>query len=472
MPKEVAHPQQMNPSQADIAPLKRTVLLVAILSSLLTPFMSSAVNIALPSIGREFEMGTVLLGWTAVSYLLASAVFLVPLGRFGDIHGRKRLLTAGVSVYTLFSLLCGLSSSPIALLLFRVCQGIGAAMIFGTSLAILTSVFPASERGKALGYNVAAVYVGLSLGPFLGGLLTEHLGWRSIFLVNVPFGLLIIALLLRLEGEWAEAKGERFDAAGSLLFASSLLAIMFGFSRLPETLGAALVASGLIGMGAFVWWEKGVQYPVLQVALLLENKAFAFSNLAALINYSATAGVGFLLSLYLQYIKGLGPQEAGLVLLAQPLVQASLSPIAGRLSDRIEPRIIASSGMALTTVGLALLTSINQATSLAFIALCLMFLGLAFALFSSPNTNVVMGSVDRKYYGIASATLGTMRIVGQTISIAFAGLTLALYLGQAKVTPETQPLFLQSAKVALSVFASLCFGGIFASLARGKTHTN
>lgn len=345
-------------------------------------------------------------------------------------------------------------------------------MIFGTSLAILTSVFPAGERGKALGYNVAAVYVGLSLGPFLGGFLTEHLGWRSIFLVNVPFGLVVLALLLRLEGEWAEAKGESFDAAGSLLFGLSLLATMFGFSRLPETLGAVLVASGLIGMGAFVWWEKRVQYPVLQVALLLGNRVFAFSNLAALINYSATAGVGFLLSLYLQYVKGLGPQEAGFVLLAQPIVQASLSPIAGRLSDRTEPRIIASSGMALTTIGLALLSSINQATSLLFITLCLILLGLAFALFSSPNTNAIMGSVNRKFYGIASATLGTMRIVGQTVSIAFAGLTLALYLGQARISPETQRLFLRSARVALSVFASLCFAGVFVSLARGKTRTN
>ncbi len=448
---------------------KKAVLLVVTLSSFLAPFMGSSINIALPSIAKEFVMDAVSLSWVATSYLLATAVFLVPFGRIADIHGRKRIFTYGISIYTVSSILSAISTSAVMLISFRILQGIGGAMIFGTGVAILTSVFPVGERGRALGINVAVVYLGLSLGPFLGGFLTEHFGWRSIFLLNVPLGLIIMAAIFwKLKGEWAEARGEKFDLSGSIIYGVALVAIMYGLSLLPAMSGVWVIIIGILGILAFIRWEMKVASPVLPMNLFKNNAVFAFSNLAALISYSATFAVAFLLSLYLQYTKGLSPQNAGLILVSMPAMQAILSPLAGRLSDRIEPRIIASIGMGLTTIGLVLLTFLNQNTAIGFILISLIILGFGFALFSSPNTNAIMSSVEKRSYGIASATLATMRTVGMTLSMGIAMLIFAIFIGRVEITPEYYPVFVSSLKIAFVIFATLCFGGIFASLARGK----
>ncbi len=414
-------------------------------------------------------MDAILLGWVATAYLLAAAMFLVPLGRIADIYGRKRIFTYGMITYTAASLLSAISTSAAMLISFRVLQGIGGAMIFSTGVAILTSVFPPEERGRVLGINVAAVYAGLSLGPFVGGLLTQYLGWRSIFWANVPLGLLIIALIFwKLKGEWAEAKGEKFDIVGSIIYSLMLIAIMYGFTMLPELPGAGLILAGGLGIVAFVKWETKVKSPVLDVRLFRNNTVFALSNLAAFINYSATFAVSFLLSLYLQYIKGLTPQIAGLVLVAAPVVQAIFSPFAGRLSDKIEPRIVASLGMGLTVIGLIFFIFLGNTTSLWFIIAGLIILGFGFALFSSPNTNAVMSSVEKRFYGVASATLATMRQIGMMFSMGMVMLIFAIYLGRVQITPEYYAPFLSSLNTAFIIFTVLCFGGIFASLARGK----
>jgi len=446
-----------------------TALLVAILSSFLTPFMASSVNIALPSIGREFAMSAVSLSWVATSYLLAAAVFLVPMGRIADIYGRKRVFLYGVVIYTVSSLILPMSTSGTMLISLRVVQGIGASMIFGTSIAILTSVFPVGERGRALGINVATVYAGLSLGPFLGGLLTEHFQWRSIFLANVPLGLIMIVFVLwKLKGDWAEARGEKFDVTGSIIYGVTLVTVMYGLSLLPDILGGWLILIGVLGLFAFIRYEMKAKSPVLDVNLFASSRVFAFSNLAALINYSATWAVSFLLSLYLQYVRGLSPQNAGFVLVSQPLVMAAFSPFAGRLSDKLEPRILASVGMALSAIALLLLALLDEETAFGFIIASLAIAGLGLALFSSPNTNAIMSSVETKFYGVASGTVGTMRLIGQMLSMGISMLLIALYVGRVEITPEYYPLFLKSAKVAFVIFAALCFGGVFASLARGK----
>jgi EmrB/QacA subfamily drug resistance transporter len=431
--------------------------------------MASSVNIALPSIGREFAMSAVSLSWVATSYLLAAAVFLVPMGRIADIYGRKRVFLYGVVIYTVSSLILPMSTSGTMLISLRVVQGIGASMIFGTSIAILTSVFPVGERGRALGINVATVYAGLSLGPFLGGLLTEHFQWRSIFLANVPLGLIIIVFVLwKLKGDWAEARGEKFDVTGSIIYGVTLVTVMYGLSLLPDILGGWLILIGVLGLFAFIRYEMKAKSPVLDVNLFASSRVFAFSNLAALINYSATWAVSFLLSLYLQYVRGLSPQNAGFVLVSQPLVMAAFSPFAGRLSDKLEPRILASVGMALSAIALLLLALLDEETAFGFIIASLAIAGLGLALFSSPNTNAIMSSVETKFYGVASGTVGTMRLIGQMLSMGISMLLIALYVGRVEITPEYYPLFLKSAKVAFVIFAALCFGGVFASLARGK----
>ncbi|MBN1103461.1 MAG: MFS transporter, partial [Deltaproteobacteria bacterium] len=370
---------------------RKAALIVATLTSFMTPFMGSSINLALPSMARELEMDAVLLSWVPTAYLLASAVSLVPFGRVADIHGRKRVFTWGILAFTFFSLLCAMANSAAMLIFLRVLQGIGSAMIFATGIAILTSVFPPQERGRVLGINVAAVYVGLSAGPFLGGLLTEHFTWRSVFLANVPMGLVTLFLVVRrLKAEWAEARGESFDLVGSLIYAGAITAMVCGISLLPDLRSLWITLGGILALILFVRWEGKAPSPVLNLDLFRANRVFAFSSLAALIHYSATFAVTFLLSLYLQHIKALSAQEAGLILVSQPVIMALFSPLAGRLSDRIEPRIVASTGMALTTVGLFLFISLGESSTVAFVVFRLMLLGLGLALFSSPNTNAIM----------------------------------------------------------------------------------
>ncbi|VVB85986.1 Putative multidrug resistance protein MdtD [uncultured archaeon] len=448
---------------------KNVVLLVTTLSSFLAPFMGSSVFIGLPSIEKEFSMDVVMLSWVSTAYLLDAAMFLVPFGKIADIYGRKKIFKYGIMIDIIASLLIVFSSGEMELIVLRVVQGIGAAMIFGTGIAILTSVYPPGERGKALGINIGGVYLGLSLGPVIGGFLTQNFGWRSIFISYVPLELIIIVLIsLKVNGEWADAKGEKLDYIGSAFYGCSLAAIMYGFSLLPGITGAELILASIICLAVFVYWEMKAKAPVLDMNLFRKNPVFTLSILAALINYSATFAVSFFLSLYLQNIKGFDPQYSGLILVAQPVVMAFFSPFAGRLSDKIEPRIVASAGMAFTTIGLILLSFLNDSTAVEYIIASLIILGFGFALFSSPNTNAVMSSVEKKFYGVASATLGTMRLTGQMLSMGIATLIVAVYLGNVQITPEYFPLFLKSVNAAFMVFAAFCFIGIFASFARGK----
>jgi EmrB/QacA subfamily drug resistance transporter len=454
---------------ADAGVDKRVVLFVAAVASFLTPFMGSAINIAIPSIGREFSADAITLSWIATAYLLAAAMFLVPLGRLADIRGRRKVFLAGMVGYSVVSLLCGLARSEAMLVALRAVQGFTDAMMFGTSLAIVTSVYPPEQRGRALGVTVASVYSGGALGPFIGGFLTQTLGWRSIFYLTTVLGLLVVGLTLwKMRGEWAEARGQKMDVIGSFLYALTLLAVMYGFRLLPSLTGAWLILGGAVALGAFIIRENRVAYPVLALSLFRRNAVFALSNLSALVNYAATFALGFLLSLYLQYIKGLNPRSAGILLLSQPVIMAVTSLLAGRLSDRIEPRIVASVGMAMSATGLALTAFLGEGATLGQVALILALCGLGFGLFSSPNTSAIMGSVDRKHYGVASAMTGAMRLIGQMLSMGIAALVIALFVGQVEITPEVYPSFLRAFRVGFIIFAALCAAGIFASLSRGK----
>ena len=448
----------------------RIALFIAVLSGFMTPFDLSAVNIALPVIGTEFAMDAVSLSWVSTAYLLASAIFLVPIGRIADIYGRKKVFFLGISIFTATSLALAFAPSALALIVLRFIQGAGAALIYGTAVAILTSVTPVQERGKVIGIYTTAVYCGLSLGPFLGGILTGYIGWQSIFFINVPIGLFAIWLIAtRLEGEWCECAGEPFDLPGSVLYGATIVAIMYGFSHLPEPGAIALVAAGTVLLAAFILWERKSGSPVLNIRLLARNRVFAFANLAALINYSATFAVTFFLSLYLQYVRGFSPQYAGLILVVQPVIMALLSPAAGRLADRADPGRIASAGMVLSVCALLVLATTGTATPLPFIVASLVIMGTGLALFSSPNTTAIMSSVDRKFYGVASGTLGTMRLVGQTLSMGGAVIILAMTLGRAAITPELFPAFLDGMRLAFLAFAVLCMIGILFSLVRVRS---
>ncbi|MBF0433497.1 MAG: MFS transporter [Fibrobacteria bacterium] len=448
---------------------QRAILVVGCLTSFLTPFLSAALNVALPAIGADLGIDAIMLNWVATSFLLSAAVFLVPFGKAADIYGRKRFLAGGLVIYTLASLVAALAQNAVILILGRVLQGVGSALMFATGMALVLSVFPPKERGKVLGITVTAVYLGLSLGPFIGGLLTGLLGWRSVFWINIPLGTgALLYLLLKVKGEWSTAVGEKLDVAGSVVYGVSLTALMFGFSRLNGSFGIAAFVGGGVGLLFFIRMQIKSEHPVLSLGLFFQNRVFGFSMVAALVNYSATFSVGFLMSLYLQYNKGLSPTISGFVMVSQPLIMAAFSPMAGRMSDKIIPGRVAAVGMAFTGFGLVMSVFLREQTSLIYVIACLVVQGIGFALFSSPNANAAMGSVEKRSYGVASGILGTTRLLGQMFSMGMVMMIFSMLIGKVSIGPEQFPMFLKSAQLSFGIFAVLCFLGIFASLVRNK----
>lgn len=451
----------------------RTFLLVATMSShFLNPFMGSAVNIALKQIGSDFSMSAVGLSWVTMSYLLSSAIFLVPFGKIGDMIGRRKIFLYGTLLFAITTLLCGFSSDASSLIVFRLLQGISSAMMISTNMALIISAFPPEERGKVIGLNVTSVYVGSSVAPVIGGLLTDALGWRSIFYIN-GIGALFIALLIiwKIQKEIPNPIKERFDFRGSVIYMLSISSLMYGFSKLPSLHAIVLTLAGVLGLLLFIRTQLKTETPVLNVRLFSQNRVFALSNLSALINYAATFAISFMLSLYLQYAKGMEAREAGMILIAQPTLMAIVASFSGRLSDKMNPRILAALGMGISTLGLLILSFISQDTSIGYIIFGLIVLGFGFGLFSSPNTNVVMSSVDKKIYGTASATLATMRSTGMMFSMAIAALSMHLFLGNAKITVQNVPDFITSTQIVFIIFTILCFIGVFFSLTKNTPQT-
>jgi EmrB/QacA subfamily drug resistance transporter len=456
------------PAPAASAAERRAVLVAAMVAAFLIPFSGSALNLAVPLIARDFNMHSEAANWILTVYLISSAVALVPLGRAGDLLGRRRVFAVGFFSFFIFSLLCGFASGPVSLLVLRGLQGISGAAIFGTSMALLTSVYPASERGRVLGLNVASVYTGLSVGPVAGGFLTHNLGWRSVFIATALLGVPALLFVHRLRTHRDESGKGIFDVASVLLYVGGLAALMHGMATLRSVDLAPVVAiAGAALITGFVARQFRSSKPLVELRVF-RNPVFALSNLAALIHYSATFASGYLVSLYLQIVKGVSPQRAGLVLLIQPVLMALLSPVSGRMSDRVQPRLLASAGMGLTFLGLALFAFLQPDTPTAVIMLNLAFIGMGFALFSSPNTNAVMSSVERADYGVAASVLGTMRLLGQAFSMVLVNLFFSMRLGRAALAPENAAPLLASMKLGYVFFALLCLVGIAPSLARGR----
>lgn len=426
--------------------------------------MGSAMNLALPIIAKEFSLNAIFLSWIVSVFLLSSAILPVPFSKLADKTGRKKIFFIGVLIFLIATLYCGFSDSGVALLLGRLLQGIGASMMFATNMAILTSVFPPQERGKALGINTAVVYISLSSGPFIGGILTHYLGWRSIFFVTSAVGaLVLLGIIFLMKDEWTEPEQKAFDWKGAILYGLGLSTLMYGFANLPDIASMGLLLVGIILLTLFVLYEKNIPYPVLAVRLFWENKVFGFASSASLINYAATYAISFLLSLYLQYIKGFDTQSAGLILIIQPIVQAIISPLAGRWSDKIDARYLATSGMAVIVIGLLLMLLLNPTTSIGLIITISIIMGIGFGLFSSPNVNVIMGSIEKKHLGMASATTNTMRLAGQAMSMGITMMIISMVVGKVKITADVLPQFMTAIHTIFIVMAVLCCLAVYTS---------
>ena len=450
----------------------RYTMFIVLLTSFVVPFMGSAVVLAVPAIGAQYGSNALWLSWVVLAYILSSAAFLLPFGRMADLIGRRVVFIWGLALFTVSTFLCCISWSIESLLLFRFLQGVGSSAMFSTGMAILTLAFTPQERGKMLGFNAAAVYVGLSAGPFVGGILNLQFGWPSIFLLTALLSLPVTILAFKvLQTDPVETgKDARFDWISAVLYSAGLGMLLCGISAIAEYGFTAVIigVSGALLLFLFILRQCEVEQPMIDIKLFASNTVFAFSNLASLINYSATFAVSFILAIHLQHIMGFNSQIAGLIMISQPILMAIISPFAGTLSDRISPQIVASWGMGLTAAGLGLFVFITQDTPIWFIGANLALLGVGFALFASPNNNAIMSSVDRQHYGIAGSTMGTMRLVGQAASMALATLIINYYIGSVEVKLADPDMLIRSFKTIFSIFTVACICGIFASLARGK----
>ncbi|SHK47804.1 drug resistance transporter, EmrB/QacA subfamily [Selenomonas ruminantium] len=444
--------------------MERRILFTIMLTSFLTPFAGSALNLALPSLGEAYGASPAALGWVLGSFLLAAIVVLLPFGKLADRYGKRRFFIMGNGIFALTSLLAAFAPNLPLLLAARAAQGIGSAMTFATSMSILTLVIPKERRGWAMGWNVAVVYTGLTLGPVAGGFLNYYYGWPSIFIVLAMIGgTAFLAARRFLQEEWYEDTSPHWDKKGAVLYGGAILLIIYGLSQLnSQPLAPGLLLGGLVLFFLFCRYELRQENPLLPITLLQGNLPFSLSCLAALLNYCGTFAASFLLSLYLQSILGMTSRSAGLILLSQPIIMALLSPLMGKLSDKYAPTKLAALGMAVISAGLAGFALTIHNLALWLMIPMLIITGTGFALFAAPNNNAIMSAVEKKHYGLAASLLSSTRLVGQVLSVALMNLILSLSWDGLSL----QETLLQNLQLALLFFALLSGLGVIPAKVR------
>ena len=448
---------------------KNLLLLICTVLSFFTVFAVNAVTIVIPSIASEYGMSNIIQNWVTIIFLLVVAVLSVPAGQISAKFGLKKVTNISIVLFIIISVVNVLVTTQEQFLACRFILGISLAFINVTSMAMIVSAFPPEERGKALGINITGVYVGLSLSPVLGGILNYNLGWRSVVLFGVPFLFVILALLLtKIDEEWISFKGIPLDIKGSLTYGIGMVLFMYGFTILNTQLGIVLTILGILILKIFGLIELRREYPVFNINFF-KNHKFLSANFASLCAYLATYAVTTILNYHLQYIKGFDSQTAGLILLVAPLCQVVLAPIAGRLSDKYVPQILAAIGMALGTISLFLFSSLNGQTPLEFLIISMIIYGVGFGLFSPPNTNVIMGSVPPKDTSVASAAVATMRTVGQAMSMGILTLVFAFVMGNVPIIEQYYPLLISSCQITCLICVVLCIASVFASLVGVKS---
>lgn len=444
--------------------LEKIVLIVATLTSFFTVFLSSAVMVAVPSLASEFGMSNIIQNWVTMLFFLAVAIFTIPAGQLSGKFGLKKSMVFGSAVYILSSIVAVFSINSEMFLIYRLIQGIGVSFLNVASMAMVVSAFSPQERGKAIGINVTGVYLATSTSPVIGGFLNFQFGWRSIFLTSVPFLILILVLLIsQIKEEWITMGEVPIDWKGCIVYSLGILLFIYGFTRLDESIGIILTVVGIIVLGLFVALELREKYPVFDVKFF-KNPKFSSANFAALTAYLATFAVTTIVNYHLQYIRGYDSQMAGLILLVAPLIQVIMAPISGRLSDKVNPQKLAAIGMFFGAISLAMLSMLGDSTPLWFLIVAMISHGLGFGIFSSPNTNAIMGSVPPKDTPVASASVATMRVIGQTMSMGMLTLVFAFVMGNVPMVEKYFPLLITSSQITCLICMVLCVASVFASL--------
>lgn len=434
----------------------------------------SVVNTVLPVVTRTFHTEVATVEWVVIVYLLLVSGMLPSFGRLGDLRGHKSVYIAGFFLFILSSVLCGLAPSVLALIGARCLQALGAAMLSANSPAILTKSFPDAQRGQALGMQATMTYLGLTVGPSLGGWLTDQFSWRAVFLINVPVGLTALLLSMRfIQHDRPGIVRERFDWIGALLFMTGLVTLLLGLNQghnwgwtSPAILG--LLGGSLFLLGLFVWYEGRVQSPMLDLSLF-KSRLFSASISAAVLNYICVYSILFLMPFYLIQARQFSPSYAGLLLSVQPLIMAIVAPISGTLSDRIGVRLPSTLGMGILAMGLFLLSRLGPVSSPGAIAAAMLISGLGIGIFISPNNSALLGSAPRNRQGIAAGLLATARNVGMVLGVGLAGAIFTTIMAQA-ITPIAAEY--RAISPSLMVAAGVALLGMIISAMRGDTHTN
>jgi EmrB/QacA subfamily drug resistance transporter len=436
------------------------VLVTVGVGTFMSALDGSVVNTLLPVLSRELHTSIAGIEWVTTVYLLVISGLLLSVGRAGDLFGHKRLYLGGFVLFVIGSALCGLSNSAHALVALRVIQALGAAMLMATAPAILTRSFPPTMRGRALGAQGTFTYLGLTAGPSLGGWLAQSFGWRSVFYINVPVGAIAIALAMRtVQDDRVREREEQFDFVGAALFTAGLVALMVAMNQGDSwgwTSGRVLglLAAGAALLAAFVRVELHRDSPMLDLSLF-RTRVFSAATVSALLNYACVYAVLFVMPFFLIQGRGLNPQQAGIVLTAQPIVMAIAAPVSGAFSDRIGARAPATLGMLLLTLGLIWLAMLVASASLAMIAGALAFIGLGVGIFVSPNNSALMGAAPRHRQGIASGVLATARNAGMVLGVGFAGAVFTTALGHAGSSAAAIPAGARASLLAAAGVAAL-----------------
>ena len=404
---------------------KWIVLSVTTIGALMASIDSTIVILGLPEMMVKLHADLVQMIWVIMAYILVSTVFLLTFGRLADILGRVRMYNLGFLVFTIGSALCGFSNTAGQLIFFRLIQGSGAAMMVVNSVAIITEVFPANERGKALGLNAITFSFGGVAGPILGGLILTLADWRWIFFINVPVGVIGAIWGYRVLREMSiRKKGERFDVVGAISFSIALTALLialtmgiqFSFTSTPIVL---LFCLFMIGLGVFLWWERRAQNPVLDFSLF-RNRVYNFSVLSAMMQSLALFAVNFLIVFYLQGVLGYDPLKAALLLIPLPVMTSIVAPLGGNIADRIGARLPATLGLLIQGAALVWFMRLSPTTPYWQTAVGLGLMGFGGGLFYPPNTSAAMNASPKNRLGIASGTLATLRQAGMVTSFALA----------------------------------------------------
>lgn len=459
----------MSESSTEKLAVAKFALIIVCMGSIIGPLGMASVNIAIPDLAADIQANAKLVSWLPTLFILSSVIFMLPAGKLADNFGRKRIYVYGLGLNAFASFMCGIGTSIEWILFWRFVQGGASSMIFGTGVAIITSVTPSHRRGAALGIATACIYIGLTIAPAVGGWLTELWGWRSVFLFQVPIVLALLLLIkMRLSGEWKNTEKSKYDWWGTIIFAVFSSTMVYGLSLLPSLLGVLMLGISAISLALFVVHQSRSRRPLIRVQMFRESRLFSMSLTTSLLMYGSNFPLVFLMSLYLQYVKGFSPSHAGQIILLQALSMAIIAPFSGKLADRFEPRLISTLGCAIVACGLLVLSLMNTQTSAAYIASSLLLIGFGFGLFSTPNGVAIMGAAHRNEVGVASATMNLARTIGNLIGMSLVNLMVHYYLGNAQFSPEQNPALILTVELALDMSLAFVVLACVTSWFRGR----